>query len=288
MKRLLTSVLLLAALAAGARADDADKPPPFAPGFRRAFVVVLENASYKDAARQPYFQELMKRGATLTNYHAVAHPSQPNYIALIAGSTMSVPDDGRFDVGMYERHLGDLFEAVGSTWTAYAEGWPGHCFRKERQDRYVRKHMPFISFLDIQTVPKRCAQIKDAKELDKDVAAGTLPDFGFYAPDLDDDGHATDVKFAASWLEKRFGPLLDDPKFMKDMLFVVTFDEDDGTKSNRVLTVLVGAGVKPGASSAVRYDHYSLLRTFEDAFNLGTLHRRDADAQHIDGIWRNQ
>jgi hypothetical protein len=288
MSRILLSVALLGALARGARADDADKPPPYAPGFKRALIVVLENADYKDAARQPYFKALMKRGATLTNYHAVAHPSQPNYFALVAGSTMGVANDDRFDVGMYERHVGDLFEAVGSTWTAYAEGWPGRCFRKERRDRYARKHEPFISFLDVQTVPFRCAQIKDAGELDKDLAAGKLPDFALYSPGLDDDGRDGGVESAARWLEKRFGPLLNDPKFMKDMLFVVTFDEDSGTKGNHVLTVLVGDSVKPGASSKVRYDHFSLLRTIEDAFNLGTLHRRDDDAQHIDGIWRNQ
>ncbi len=288
MKRILLAAFLLGALASGARADDADKPPPYAPGFKRAFVVVLENADYKQAVKQPFLKQLMKRGATLTNYHAIAHPSQPNYVALIAGATMGITNDERFEIGLYERHLGDLFEAVGSTWTAYAEGWPGHCFRKAASSRYVRKHEPFISFQDIQTVPFRCAQIKEAGELDRDLAAGKLPDFALYSPDMDDDGHNTGVKAADEWLRRRFGPLLDDPKFMKDMLFVVTFDEDSGTPDNHVLAVLVGDSVRPGAKSKTRYDHYSLLRTFEDAFNLGTLHRRDDDARHIDGIWRNQ
>lgn len=280
--------LLLGALARGARADDADKPPPYAPGFKRVTVVVLENTDYKTAVKQPFLKTLMKRGATLTNYHAIGHPSQPNYVALIAGSPMGVTGDGRQDIGLYERHLGDLFEAVGSTWTAYAEDWPGHCFRKERSGRYARKHVPFISFLDIQTVPMRCAQIKEAGELDKDVAAGKLPDFALYTPDMDDDGHDTGAAFADRWLGKRFGPLLNDPRFMKGMLFVVTFDEDSGTRNNRILTVLVGDSVKPGAKSGERYDHYSLLRTIEDAFNLGTLHRHDDEARHIDGIWRKQ
>jgi hypothetical protein len=230
----------------------------------------------------------MKRGATLTDYHGIAHPSQPNYVALIAGSPMGITNDDRVDVGLYERHLGDLFEAVGSTWTAYAEGWPGHCFRKAVQGRYVRKHEPFISFLDIQTVPFRCAQIKEASELDKDIAADILPAFALYSPDLDDDGHDTGASYSAAWLQKRFGRLLENPKFMKDMLVVVTFDEDSGTNGNHILTVLLGDSVKPGAKSGVRYDHYSLLRTIEDAFNLGTLHRHDDEAKHIEGIWRKQ
>jgi hypothetical protein len=277
---------LLAALASGARADDADKPPPYEPGFKRVFVVMLPSGDYKDAAKQPFFRRLMKRGATLADYHAVARPAQADYIALIAGATMSVTTDARTDVGMYQRHLGDLFEAVGSTWTAYAEGWPGRCFRKPRSGRYAREREPFISFLDIQTVPKRCAQIKEAQALDGDLAAGKLPDFALYALGLTDDGRDPGVEEAARRLDARFGPLLDDPAFMKDMLFVVTFAESGSEKDDRVLTVLVGDSVKPRAKSKMRYDHYSLLRTIEDAFSLGTLRRHDHEAQHIDGIWR--
>jgi len=287
MKKNILAAVLLSFAASRVRAADPDKPP-YAPGFKRAFVVVLENTDYKKAASQPFLSKLMKRGAALADYHAIGHPSQPNYLALVAGDPMGVTNDDNADVDMYARHVGDLFEAVGSTWTAYAEGWPGRCFRKKRQGTYVRKHEPFISFLDIQTVPFRCAQIKDASELDKDVAAGKLPDFALYTPDLNDDGHDTGVAYADAWLAKRFGPLLDDPRFMKDMLFVVTFDEDSGTSKNRVLTVLVGDSVKPGAVSKTRYDHYSLLRTIEDAFGLGTLHRHDEQASHIDGIWRER
>jgi len=279
----LTALLLLGALACGARADDADQPPPYAPGFKRAFVVVLEKGDYAQAIRQPFFKKLMKRGATLTNYHVVARPVQPNYVALIAGATMGVTTDERTEIGMYERHLGDLFEAVGSTWTAYTDGWPGHCFRKPELAVYARRREPFISFLDIQTVPFRCAQIEEAGRLESDLAAGTLKDFALFTPA--DDGGA---KPAAERLEKRFGPLLDDPAFMKDRLFVLTFAASADAKNDRVLTILVGQSVKPGATSDVRYDHYSLLRTFEDAFGLGTLHRHDDEAAHIDGIWRDQ
>jgi hypothetical protein len=284
MKEILTAVLLLAALACGARADDADEAPPYAPGFKRAFVVVLEKGDYKEAARQPFLKELMKRGATLTNYHAIARPVQPNYVALIAGATMGVVSDDRTDVGVYQRHLGDLFEAAGSTWTAYTDGWPGHCFRKPELGRYARRREPFISFLDVQTVPLRCAQIEEAGELDKDLASGTPRDFALYTPAADEGG----VKSAAERLKRRFGPLLDDPSFMKDRLFVVTFAASADMKSDRVLAVLVGESVTPGATSDVRYDHFSLLRTFEDAFGLGTLRRHDAQAPHIDGIWRDQ
>src|SRR3954451_9573178 len=35
----------------------------------------------------PYLNSLARTGAKLTDSHGVAHPSQPNYIALLSGST---------------------------------------------------------------------------------------------------------------------------------------------------------------------------------------------------------
>jgi len=41
----------------------------------------------------PYLTALANTGARFTNSHGVAHPSQPNYIALFSGSTHGVTGD---------------------------------------------------------------------------------------------------------------------------------------------------------------------------------------------------
>lgn len=51
----------------------------------RIVVTVFENTGFKAAMRVPEFAGLTKRGLTLTNYSAVTHPSQGNYLAMIAG-----------------------------------------------------------------------------------------------------------------------------------------------------------------------------------------------------------
>ena len=77
------------------------------------------------------------------------------------------------------------------------------------------------------------------------------------------------------------------PAFMKDMLLVITFDEDDkSTTSNHIYTALYGDSVQPGSVSADTYTHYSLLRTIEDTFGLGTLGQNDNSASPVTGIWR--
>jgi hypothetical protein len=49
---------------------------------------------------------------------------------------------------------------------------------------------------------------------------------------------------------------------------------------------LYGAGIKAGATSNILYNHYSILRTIEDAFGLGTMADQDEVATPIKEIWQ--
>jgi hypothetical protein len=262
--------------------------PPANPGFDKAMIVVLENTNYDAAAQQPFLASLARRGALLTNLSAEGHPSQPNYLALIAGSTFGLTSDRNVDLD--GRQIGDLLEAKGLQWKIYAEGFPGNCFLGVKKGDYVRKHAPFLSFRSVQSDPARCARVVDATQLGQDVQNGSLPNFSLYVPDLKHDGHDTGVAVADGWLAKTFGPLLDDPRFTKGLLLVVTFDEGEHfallPSTNRVFTVLVGDAVAAGSISNAAYSHYSLLRTIEDGLGVGTLGRNDGAAAPFTGIWR--
>jgi len=260
-------------------------PPSLGIGeVRRVFVVVLENENAEQAFLQPTLASFAARGARLDNYFAITHDSQPNYIALTAGSTFAVTND---PVTLDVPHLGDLIEARGLSWKTYAEGYPGGCFLGAATGLYVRRHVPFLSFADVQSDPARCARVVPAEQLDADVRNHELPSFALYIPDLDNDGHNTSVAFADAWLRSRFEPLLADPNFSDGLLFIVTFDEGKVPSSNRVYCAFLGAGVRPGSVSFARYDHYSLLRTIEQIFRTGSLHRLDEAAPVISDIWRH-
>ena len=64
-------------------------------------------------------------------------------------------------------------------------------------DRYAAKHDPFVYFDDLNgwngtsfAPGTRCTDhVVDYAQLDADLAAGTLPDYVFITPDLDDDMH---------------------------------------------------------------------------------------------------
>ena len=80
---------------------------------------------------------------------------------------------------------------------------------------------------------------------------------------------------------------------------MVTFDEDNnntslgfGNEGNHIVTVVipnaaaVAAGMRDGHFLATdQYNHYSLLRTIEDALGLGTLTQNDKFANPMNEFW---
>ncbi len=256
---------------------------------QRVYVVVLENEDADAALAQPFLASLAAHGALLRNYHAVAHPSQPNYIALVAGDAYGIENDTPVTIDV--PHLGDLLEAKGLTWKVYAEDYPGDCFLGSSYadadvGAYLRRHTPFLEFSDVQS-SARCNRVVKAIELTSDIASHALPSFAMYIPDSVHDGHDTGVAAADTWLRARFEPLLADPNFTDGLLFVVVFDEGTTNGPNIVYCSMNGAGVQPGTVSDSWYDHYSLLRTFEQIFDCGSLHRQDETADVISDVWRH-
>lgn len=90
-------------------------------------VVVFENkgnAQVVGAPDAPYLTSLAKIGAVFSNAHGIAHPSQPNYLALLSGATQSVTDDScPQDLGDAPNLARQLLDA-GDSFTGYAEALP--------------------------------------------------------------------------------------------------------------------------------------------------------------------
>lgn len=274
MKRFALFVLFLSGFAV------ASTPLP----FKKVFIIVFENTDYQKTMKQPFFKELAQQGTVFENFFAVARPSQPNYIALVAGDTFKIKDNDNHDIGTTS--IVDLLEAQDKSWKVYAQGYPGNCDKRATYRRYVRKHQPLISFKNIQDNPERCEKIVNANVLKDDVSRDQVPDYALYIPDLDNDGHDTSVTYADKWFRGAFADLLKDKDFMRDRLFIVTFDEGDVfNPKNQIYTLFLGEDVKAGYRSSKRYDLYSILHTVEEGLALGSLNRKDATAPVISDAW---
>lgn len=252
--------------------------------FDRAIFVIFENTNYSAAIKQPFFKQLADKGAHFSNFLAITHPSQGNYIALTSGDLNGVTGNSNYNLNV--PNIADLLDAKGITWKIYAEDYPGNCFLGKTSSGYARKHNPFISYVSIQKNPSRCANIVDSKQFDIDVANDDLPNYVFFVPNLDSDGHDTGVDFAGKWYQEKFGPLLNNPQFMANTILISTFDESGAFSSqNQIYVSIVGPQVKPSVV-ATRLNLYSLLGLVEENWNLGNMGKNDMTAAKIPNIWK--
>lgn len=274
--------------------------------FDHVLIIMFENMYRSYIMENDYFSSLAEQGIEMRNYFGVMHPSQTNYISSIAAELCNVVDDDRPDP-LPQNTIVDLIEQKGLSWKAYMDGynpvtWSANLVPADEYP-YVIKHNPFSSFSNVINSAKRWAKIDNQVGFYNDVAAGSLPNYAWFTPDMWNDGHylvGTEtepeerapalVEQQANWLRYFFGNLKfpgPDSMLPSSTLVVVTFDESDfeadwdkGKKytydgPNQIYTVLLGDNIKPGHQDE-GYNHYSLIRTIENNFSLGTLGKNDA------------
>jgi hypothetical protein len=289
------------------------KSPAGIPLFSTLFVIVMENTSYQtlhdDAATNtPYLHGLLASGAYATNYHGVAHPSLPNYLAMTSGAT-GTQSDGKpiscdcapqgndcascnilSSCGCEQattQHVGDQLEAAKKSWRAYAESMGSACALAAAGD-YVPRHVPFLYYGNVQGDSARCQnRVVDYGALAGDLA-GKTPELVFIAPNLVDDMHGTssipnpfggaaNMKAGDTWLAANVPLITASPAYQRGGALVIVWDEDDlsgglNGSDDPVPLFVMSPFASPGnVASATKADHYALLATIEDGLGLPRL-----------------
>jgi phospholipase C len=245
----------------------------------------------------PYFNELANSHTLLTQHYAVAHPSLPNYLALISGETFGVTFD--CTKCLYDAPtLPDLIEASGRTWKAYQEDMPSPCFAPADAGNYAMKHNPFLYFKSIRTDAERCARSDvPMLQLYSDLAAGSLPDYSFITPNLCNDAHDCSLAVADDWIKALMMVLLPDLDLEgQPYLVIITWDEGQGSHSccglpaeagGRIATILISPQARSGFQDSTPYTHYSLLKTISASWGLAYLgHAADPENVLITAPWK--
>jgi hypothetical protein len=248
-------------------ASSAAAPAARVPRLAHVVVIVFENHERGDVlgSGAPTFSRLAARYAQATDYRAVAHPSLPNYLALVSGSTHGVTDDCT-DCPQHGPTIGSQLVARHRAWATYAEGYPD-------SSRFAKKHVPFLYF------PGGARHVQPLERFD----ARRLPAYSLVVPDLCSDMHDCSVATGDDWLRRFIGPLL---TVRKTAVFVV-FDEgtsDTGGGGN-VVSIVAGTAVRRHSVFRAPTSHYGLLHTIEASLGVPPLgHARSAPP--ITGIWR--
>lgn len=275
---------------AGATASVPKKAPRSVrvPAFTHVVVVVFENeeaTSIVGNPDAPTFNALAHRYATLTNYTAVAHPSLPNYLALVSGSTQGITSDCNHCIVDASSLVNTLFGAR-KTWKTYAEDLPYPGFTGSSAANYVKRHDPFFYFHDVLNSPGRRKRIVPFTQLSRDVARRRLPNYSLIVPNLCSDMHNCSVATGDAWLKANIVPLLHSRALRGGVVFVV-FDEgtSDVGGGGRIEALALGPTVRRGSTFRRATNHYGLLRTIEDAWKLRRL-GLSRTATPIGGIWK--
>ena len=273
-------LMVLCALLAG-RATAATPVPAFA----HVVVIVFENKESRTVLGNrtaPTFNAYGRRYARLTRYYGVTHPSLPNYLALVSGSTQGITTNCTGCI-VDAKSLADTIEASGRTWKTYAEGLPAPGFLGPFKGRYAKKHNPFAYFRGIAEDPVRRVRLVPLSQLGPDVRAEALPSFSLVVPDLCHSMHDCSVAVGDAWLRSQIGKFV---KLPNTVVFVV-FDE--GSTSIRggghTAALALGQAVRSGSRSTAVTNHYGILRTIEQAWGLPLL-GHSAHVAPITGIWR--
>jgi phosphatidylinositol-3-phosphatase len=231
---------------------------------------VVENHSLSEMrSEMPFTFRLGQRYGYATDFHAMTHPSLPNYLALAGGSTFGVQDDE--DPSAHPISGPSVFgEALsrGRSARVYVDAMPAPCAQANAGE-YAVRHNPWTYF----TSERSACQSFDVP-LDRfsgDVRDGHLPDAGMVVPDVCHDAHDCSLATADAWLRQEVGLAMSGPDFRSGRLaVVVTADEDDGSQGNVVLAILVHPSVR-GVVVTGPLSQLSLSRLYSQVLGLPPL-----------------
>ncbi len=260
------------------------------------FLLVLENHSFAQVVGNPNlpsFNALIKRGALARQYTGVAHPSLPNYVALIAGSTMNLHGDDPAQ-SFAGPTLASQLEAAKLSWKGYMQGLPAAGSGVPYAGLYAKKHNPFMLSSGIASDPARAANVVPFEQLQTDLKLNQLPNFALLVPDLCHDLHG-DVRclgranverlgdaFLKTWADR----IMTSSVWKPGAALIITFDEGEDAQGGggRVPTLILTPDGRTGVTSEQPYNHYSLLRSIENHLSLPPL-REAARAAPMTDLW---
>lgn len=273
-RRLLATALLALVCVPAARAEQLPRPD-------HVVIVIEENHGYAQIMdkrnNSSYIHALAKRGMLFTASYGVSHPSQPNYLALFSGSTQGISNDAC--LGSFNNdNLASTLMDGGYTFATFSESLPATGDLSCAAGAYQRKHNPAANWQGTRLPAGANRRFAD---FPGDFSG--LPAVSFVIPNQDNDMHDGSFEAADEWLKTHIAPYVD-WAMKHNSLLILTWDEDDFRGDNRIVTILAGQMVKPGTSPQ-RIDHYSVLRTLLDFYDLPAL-GASRDAEPIRGVWK--
>jgi len=262
---------------------------------KTVFIILMENHNWEDikgSNKAPYINSLLKEGASSDYYYnpVSLHPSEPNYVWLIAGDNHGIRDDAEPAVNGLRGvpNIATQLTAKGIAWKTYQENIDGKSCPLKSNMPYAAKHNPFVFFDNLTdgfaADSASCiAHNRPFEELKSDLAAGSVARYVFITPNMCNDMHGNrycnaniegydKVGQGDAWLG-RVVPMIQQSAAYKDNgVIFITWDESEGRAEKPIGLIALSPLAKAGyVDHQDLFTHSALLRTTEDIFHLDPL-----------------
>src|SRR5690242_10181501 len=266
---------------------------------------------------------LIPHGAWLPHDSGLTDGSLGDYAAMVSGQFVRCERNNGFsftngDVpGQIACHqnVNNLFHQLDTrsiSWQEWTESATQPCDMFDHGstwagDLFVSHHSPALYFDDIQAhhssedvVPSReCRQKvlpaggnapKDMSIFDAALQTGTVARFDMVIPNDCENGHDPcgtndPVRQFDDFVAREVPKIQASPAYGTDGLIIVVWDEGSDQDPLHVGAALIGPHVTSGILVSAKLNHYSLLRTVEDAYAIPQHLAHAAHAKAITHIW---
>ncbi len=252
---------------------------------KTVFVLMFENhdwSSIRDTNFCPYLNRvLLPQAAWAEKYNNPPgnHPSEPNYLWLVAGTNFGIKNDKAPSVNgqTTTQHLAYQLDRAGVSWKTYQEDISGTDLPLVNKGEYAVRHNPFMFFASVTNDPAYClAHVRPMTEFFRDLTNRAVPRFNFVVPNLTNDMHNLTPGSPSTrtqgdnWMARVIPQIQASEAYRDGGAIFITWDEGVGESSDGPIGFILLSPLARGGGyhNSIPYTHSSTLRTVQEIFQL--------------------
>lgn len=269
-------------------------------------LVVEENRSYSNIIGSPYAPYLNTLATTYvsaTNWYAVQHTSEDDYVQLLSGANQGIPVGKPYAAST----LVDELHTAGIPWKSYMESLPSDCMKGTTANGlYDVLHNAFHYFTRYGTSTAHwCSTANLSTEgvvpypgssaFISALDASNAPDFVDLTPNDCDEMHGDSktgstclgdtqrqlITAGDSWLSANIGPVINSSWFKQNGIIIITWDEGASTDKTgccggvatggHIPTIVITSANQGRGQFTSTGDSYGILTAIEKAYGVTLL-----------------
>jgi hypothetical protein len=278
-------------------------------------VVIMENESQSELignSEAPNTNALADQYGLATQSYAIGHPSLPDYLELLSGTTSRVTDDGSPSsegISASVPTLTNQLEKAGISWKAYMEAMPSAGYTGGDTTccggQYYQHHNPFVYFPTVVSLPDFATTVVPSTTMMSDLNASAPPNFVWVTPNGADDMHDGSINangdanpsVGDAWLGNFVSQVQSTSWYAHAGRIVIEWDEGSNSDTSgvgnageggggRIVTIVVSAALKRGPKQdATPVNTAGVLRSIEGVYALPYLaDAADSSNGNIDAL----